>query len=62
MPPTGSYKCSATWLDGHRITATFVIGGIDAPRKGARVAEAILARVRRLLGEAGLPEMRESDM
>lgn len=62
MPPTDTYKCSATWLDGHRITATFVIGGIDAPRKGARVAEAILARVRRLLGEAGLPGMRESDV
>lgn len=62
LPPTETYKCSATWLDGHRITATFVIGGIDAPRKGARVAEAILARVRRLLGEAGFPGMRESDV
>lgn len=62
LPPTDTYKCSATWLDGHRITATVVIGGIDAPRKGARVAEAILARVRRLLGEAGFPGMRESDV
>jgi hypothetical protein len=62
LPPTATYKCSATWLDGHRITATFVIGGIDAPRKGARVAQAILARVRRLLGEAGLADLRETDV
>jgi hypothetical protein len=62
LPPTATYKCSATWLDGQRITATFLIGGIDAPRKGARVAQAILERVRRLLAEAGLPDLRGSDV
>ena len=61
-PPTGTYKCSATWLDGHRITATFLIGGIDAPRKGRRVAEAIIARVGRLLDEAGMAALRETDV
>ncbi|MFO0447459.1 MAG: acyclic terpene utilization AtuA family protein [Pseudomonadota bacterium] len=60
LPPTSTYPCSATWLDGHRITATFLIGGIDAARKGARVAQAILARVRRLLGEQGIPDLRET--
>jgi len=60
MPPTDTYKCSATWLDGHRITATFMIGGIDAARKGARVAAAILERVRRLLAEKSLGDFRET--
>lgn len=60
MPPTSTYKCSATWLDGHRITATFMLGGIDAARKGERVAAAILERVRRLLGERGLDDFRET--
>jgi len=60
LPPTATYKCSATWLDGHRITATFMMGGIDASRKAARVAAAILERVRRLLGERGLADFRET--
>jgi hypothetical protein len=60
MPPTTTYKCSATWLDGHRITATFMMAGIDAARKGARVADAILDRVRRLLAERGLGDFRDT--
>ncbi|MFM7274416.1 MAG: acyclic terpene utilization AtuA family protein, partial [Gammaproteobacteria bacterium] len=60
LPPTDTYKCSATAPDGHRITATFLIGGIDAARKGERVARAILARVRRLLGERGIADFPET--
>lgn len=60
LPPTTTYKCSATWLDGYRITATFLMGGLDAARKGERVAAAILERVRRLLGERGLGDFRDT--
>lgn len=59
LPPTGMYKCSATWPDGNRITASFMIGGIDAAKKGQRVADAIIARVRRLLAEKGIADFRE---
>lgn len=59
LPPTDSYKCSATYPDGNRITASFMIGGIDAAQKGQRVADAIVARVRRLLGEKGIADFRE---
>lgn len=61
-PPTDSYKCSATWLDGHRITATFLIGGIDASRKADRVARAVLARVRRLFAERSYADFRETSV
>lgn len=46
LPPTDKYKVSATYPDGHRITASFLIAGIDAPRKAQRVADAILTKVR----------------
>ncbi|WP_426417014.1 acyclic terpene utilization AtuA family protein [Aestuariirhabdus sp. LZHN29] len=51
-PPTNSYKVSATYMDGFRCTATCLIGGIDAPAKARRVAEAILNKVSTLLGNA----------
>lgn len=53
LPPTGSYKVSATYADGYRLTATFVIGGIDAVAKAERVGQALIAKNRRLLQEAG---------
>ncbi|MFZ5723316.1 MAG: acyclic terpene utilization AtuA family protein [Pseudomonadota bacterium] len=62
LPPTDQYKVSATWPDGNRINASFMIGGIDAAKKGQRVAEAILARVRRLLGERGIADFRETSI
>ena len=57
--PSGSYKVSATCPDGYRATATMMIGGLDARRKGERVAQAILTRTRRLFAEAGLLDYRE---
>lgn len=62
LPPTDQYKVSATWPDGNRINASFMIGGIDAAKKGQRVAEAILARVRRLFNERGIPDFRETSI
>lgn len=46
--PTEQYKVSATYLDGFRTSATFMIGGIDAAHKGQVVAQAIIERVRGL--------------
>lgn len=57
--PSENYKVSATYPDGYRATATMMIGGIDARRKGERVADAILTRTRRMFDAAGLADYRE---
>ncbi len=44
-PPTDTYKVSATYPDGFRITASFMMGGIDAKRKAGVVSTAILKKV-----------------
>jgi hypothetical protein len=56
LPPTGSYKVSATLLDGFRCAGTMVIVGIDAVAKAKRTAEAILARTRAIFDQLGLPD------
>ena len=55
-PPTDSYKVSATSLEGFRCTGSMVIIGIDAAAKAQRTGEAILARTRKLLQDAGYPD------
>jgi len=45
LPPSPFYKVSATYLDGYRTTATFMIGGREAVEKGQVVANAIIERV-----------------
>ncbi len=59
LPPTDQYKVSATWPDGHRLSASFMIGGIDAPRKARAVAEAILKKVRGIYDQMGYKDFRE---
>ncbi|MCK0536540.1 acyclic terpene utilization AtuA family protein [Alcanivorax quisquiliarum] len=59
LPPTDQYKVSATWPDGQRITASFLIGGIDAPRKGQAVADAILKKVRGIFKQLGMEDFRD---
>jgi hypothetical protein len=53
--PTDSYKVSATYVDGNRVTVSFMIGGMDAAKKGTRVAEAILTKCERVLAMRGAP-------
>ena len=42
--PTDQYKVSATYPDGFRITATFLLAGIDAEQKAQRVSQALLTK------------------
>ena len=58
--PTGKYKVSATYPDGFRITASFVLAGIDADRKAQRVSTALLKKTNGLLQEKGLGEFNKT--
>ncbi|MDX1804042.1 MAG: acyclic terpene utilization AtuA family protein [Alcanivorax sp.] len=60
--PTDSYKVSATYPDGNRITASFLMAGIDAPEKGQLVADAILKKVAGLFQQLGLAPLRETSV
>jgi hypothetical protein len=44
LPPTDTYKVSATYQDGYRVGAYLTIGGIDAARKAEKVADAVIRR------------------
>ncbi|MCU5783642.1 hypothetical protein MA04_02942 [Alcanivorax balearicus MACL04] len=59
LAPTDTYKVSATYPDGQRITASFLMGGIDAPAKGRVVADAILSKVAAQFKQAGLAPFRD---
>lgn len=60
--PTTSYKVSATYPSGMRCAALFMIGGIDAARKGRASATGIVERVRRQLLEAKLGDFSGVDI
>lgn len=56
---TGSYKVSATHADGWRAVTTLTLAAIDAPAKAERVAQAIIARCRRIFRERNLGDFRQ---
>ncbi|AXQ29629.1 DUF1446 domain-containing protein [Solimonas sp. K1W22B-7] len=60
--PTDTYKVSATYPSGMRCAALFMIGGIDAAKKGRASAGGIVERVRRQLLEAGLGDFTGVDI
>jgi hypothetical protein len=60
--PTPFYKVSATYPAGMRCCALFMIGGIDAAKKGRASAEGIVAKVRRQLLEQKLGDFTGIDI
>ncbi|MCG8669219.1 MAG: DUF1446 domain-containing protein [Pseudomonadales bacterium] len=57
--PTDQYKVSATYPDGFRVTASFLMGGINADKKAQRVANALVAKSSRLFKKKGLGEFKD---
>jgi hypothetical protein len=62
LPPSGSYKVSATWPDGFRCSAQLTIVGFEAAAKAQRTGEAILQRCTELLTRAGLAPFSRSEI
>lgn len=62
LPPTDTYKVSATYPDGFRSTAMFMVGGMDARAKGHRAAEAILGKVRGIFDKEGHADFLATDI
>lgn len=60
--PGDQYKVSATYQDGFRVSATMMIGGVDAVRKAEAVGAAILKRTRTLFAQRGLADYTRTDV
>lgn len=59
--PTASYKVSATYQDGFRLSGTMMIGGVDAVKKAEAVAQAIFRRTRRMFEQRKLADYTRTD-
>jgi hypothetical protein len=60
--PSDHYKVSATYMDGFRCNASFMIGGRQAVEKGQRVAESIIERVSFIFKAMGLDAFTATDI
>lgn len=60
--PPNAYKVSGTTPRGHRITATFLMGGREAGAKAATVAQALLAKCETLFAEKGWGPFTETSV
>jgi Acyclic terpene utilisation family protein AtuA len=56
--PTDQYKVCATHADGWRCVINVTVVGGRAEAKARRIAEAVLARTRRMMGERGIADYR----
>lgn len=48
-PATATYKVSATWEDGWRVTSMLALAGIDAAKKVRRIGESVLKRMETIM-------------
>lgn len=60
--PNADYKVSATYMDGYRCTATFMIGGIDAPAKARANASAIIRKTEAIFAQRGFAAYADHDV
>ncbi|GAA5233002.1 DUF1446 domain-containing protein [Verticiella sediminum] len=58
-PAPPAYKVSATYQAGYRCIVQLSVFGADAIAKARRTGQALVARVRELLGEAGLEDFEK---
>lgn len=56
--PSSSYKVSATYPDGFKVDMGMFLSGEQAAQKGARVAQALLDKISRLIAARGLAPFR----
>lgn len=59
VPPTDTYKVSATYADGFRATAVCPIGGPRAREKAEKTTQAIFKRCRRMFKFLGMEDFRK---
>jgi hypothetical protein len=60
--PTDTFKVTATYFDGFRITCSLTIRGIDAQDKARHTVDAVLKRVRGMLKRRGAPDFSETNV
>jgi len=60
--PTNTYKVSATFLHGYRITIAVIICGINAPKKAQVSADAIIKKTKRIFSENGLGDYLDTNI
>ena len=60
LPPTNTYKVSATYIDGYKIAATIVIGGPKAVKKAHIIGDAILKKTRLILAEKSFEDYTQT--
>jgi hypothetical protein len=58
--PTGFLKVSGVYVDGYKMSAELVIGGVEAKDKALAVGKAVLARSETLMKRMGVSEFRET--
>jgi Acyclic terpene utilisation family protein AtuA len=61
-PPTTTFKCSVTHVEGYRALMTALFAGYDAAGRARRAGEAMVTRSERLAGEAGLARFDETSI